>query len=80
LVQFSLSAGGSPKETLAKIEEQATAIGTATPAAAKAATLAAKGVSKYLGTLGPTESVSVSVTFGITHTPKVEKEAVPSTA
>lgn len=79
-MHFTLSAGGSPKETLAKIEEQAAAVGSATPAAAKSATLVAKGVSKYLGTLGPSESVSVSISFGITHTPKVEQEAAASTA
>lgn len=73
-MQFTLSAGGSPKATRAKIEEQAAAIGAKTPAAAKSAALAAKGVSKYLSTVGPEETVTVSISFGITVVQKVDEK------
>lgn len=76
---FTFSAGGTPDTAKAAIEKQALAVRENNPApVGKAASIAAKAVRKYLGSLDPTSSVSVSVSFGITHSTPAAKESATS--
>lgn len=80
-MNFTFSAGGKPDSVKAEIERQALAVRENSPApAGKAASIAAKAVRKYLGSLDPSSTVSVSVSFGITHSTPAAKEPIPEAA
>jgi hypothetical protein len=67
-MQFTLSAGGSPAQDNQSISSQAASLRTnATPKAAACTTGVVQAISSYVNALPPTESVSVSVSVGISH-------------
>lgn len=67
-MQFTFSAGGQPADVKRSVEQQSLGIQKqSTPKAAECTAAVGVAVGSYLDALNPTDSVSVSVSFGISH-------------